>query len=110
MPRRGGGGTAPSPRSRAPASEDGYYFSLAQTGAGESGWYGEDCLGEDSVCHEIASDMLSLACVAAVGDVEASVATLHCDHEATTTWAFWGGEGWETVVASGGDDPSYFEM
>ena len=90
----------------APADENGYFFSLAETGAGASGWYGEDC-SEDAVCHEIAVDSVSLACVTAVGDVAASSTTLHCGVESGTSWAFWGGEGWSTIVSQGGENPEY---
>jgi hypothetical protein len=87
--------------------ELGYFFSLAETGAGETGWYGEDCLAADSICHDL-YDTLSLACATSPDEVEKNIATLHCSVESNTTWAFWGGDDYETVVASGGDDPSYF--
>jgi hypothetical protein len=86
----------------------GYYLSLAETGAGDAGWYGEDCISSGSICHEVL-DSLSLACSSSVGDVESSVATLLCSVESGTSWAFWGGDDWATVVASGGHDPSYFD-
>ena len=84
--------------------DNGYYLSLAQTGAGDAGWYGEDCI--TGACHEL-YDSLSLACVDTVDAVVASATTLHCDHEATTSWAFWGiGSGeYDEVVASGGENP-----
>ena len=87
----------------------GYYFSLAQTGAGDAGWYGEDCI--TGACHEL-YDSLSLACVDTIDAVAASATTLHCDHEATTSWAFWGigadGETYDDIVATGGENPGWF--
>ena len=88
--------------------DNGYYFSLAQTGAGDAGWYGEDCV--TGACHEL-YDSLSLECVDTVDAVVASETTLHCDHEATTSWAFWGigadGQTYDDKVASGGENPDY---
>ena len=89
--------------------ENGYYLGLAETGAGTSGWYGEDCQGDESICHEF-YDTWSVACASSPADVEQNVASLHCAVEDGTTWAIWGfGDGdYEDLVASGGDDPSHF--
>ena len=85
----------------------GYFFGLAETGAGTTGWYGEDCLSADSICHEVI-DTTTLACASGVDEVWASNATLHCGVEYDTSWAFWGGADWDTLMAAGGDDASYF--
>ena len=87
--------------------EAGYFFGFAETGAGTTGWYGEDCMSADSICHEVIAST-TLACASGIDGVLASSATLHCGVEAATSWAFWGGADWATLLAAGGDDASYF--
>jgi hypothetical protein len=90
---------------------NGYFFGMAETGAGATGWYGEDCQDDTdgAICHDF-YDELFLACVTTIEEVEANVATLHCAAESDTSWAFWGFDGtsYEDLVSTGGDDPSYF--
>ena len=37
--------------------EGGYYLGMAQTGAGDNGWYGEDCT-EAGICHPIDTKLI----------------------------------------------------
>jgi hypothetical protein len=88
---------------------DGYYLGLAQTSV-YGGWYAEDGIS-GSVLHELYNS-LSLGCVTTPGEVVGSSTTLLCDHEATTTYAFFGneyGDNWGAVSHCGGDDCSYYE-
>jgi len=89
----------------------GYFFGMAQTGAGDAGWYGEDCVSSGSICHEL-YDTLSLAAVGAVGDVVANSTTLHSAAiESAVTYAFWGlgsSGDYNEVVYCGGDDCGYY--
>ncbi len=99
---------------------DGYFLGLAETGSGINGWYGEDCLSADSICHDMgASSSISLTSVhpdrggaglsAVVGG---STTIFHAGLWAGVTYVFFSNEGstnYETVAASGGDDPSYYQ-
>ena len=35
---------------------DGYFLGLAETGSGANGWYGEDCISDDAICHDMGAD------------------------------------------------------
>ena len=97
----------------------GYFLGLAETGSGADGWYGEDCVGEDSQCHDMgANDSLSLTSVhpdvggAGVGAVAPGSTTLfHSGIWSGVTYVFFSNEGetdYNTVANVGGDDPSYY--
>ena len=98
---------------------DGYFLGLAETGSGEDGWYVEDCVGDDAICHDMGpSSSVSLTSVhpdvggAGIDAVAGGSTTLfHSGLWAGVTYAFFSNEGetnYETVAESGGDDPSYY--
>ena len=91
----------------------GYFLGLAETGSGASGWYGEDCVGEDSQCHDMgANDSLSLTSVDSISAVSPGNTTLFsAGLWAGVTYVFFSNEGdtdYNTVAHVGGDDPSYY--
>ena len=89
---------------------NGYFFGMAETGAGDAGWYGEDCLSDGSICHEL-YDSLYLTAVFSVGDVSSSSTTLLAAYESTVTYAFWGLDddgSYDDMVNCGGDDCGYY--
>jgi hypothetical protein len=99
---------------------DGYFLGLAETGSGANGWYGEDCEGDTSICHDMgSSNSLSLSSVhpdvggGGLDDVVAGSTTLmHVGLWAGVTYAFFSNEGdgdYANVAHSGGDDTSYYE-
>jgi hypothetical protein len=93
---------------------DGYFLGLAETGSGDSGWYGEDCVSDDAQCHDMgASSTLSLESVSAIADVVPGSTTLFSTGLwAGVTYAFFSNEGagdYDNVAHSGGDDTSYYE-
>jgi hypothetical protein len=103
---------------------DGYFLGLAETGSGGLGWYGEDCVSDDAICHDMGEgSVLSLSSVhpevsglsasasrAAV--VAGSTTLFHVGLWAGVTYVFFsdeGNTGYETVAHSGGDDSSFYE-
>ena len=99
---------------------DGYFLGMAETGSGDLGWYGEDCIGDDAECHDMGvADTLSLTSVhpdVGGGGIDAvvpgSTTLFYAGLWAGVTYAFFSDEGdtnYETVAHSGGDDPSYYE-
>ena len=93
---------------------DGYFLGLAETGSGDAGWYGEDCMSFDAQCHDMgALSTLSLESVSAIDDVVPGSTTLFSTGLwAGVTYAFFSNEGagdYEYIAHSGGDDTSYYE-
>ena len=104
--------------------EGGYFLGLAETGSGSLGWYGEDCVSDDAICHDLGSTnsasltsvhpevsgMTPAAARAAVAD--GSTTLFHVGLWAGVTYAFFSNEGdtgYETVAYASGDDSSYYE-
>jgi hypothetical protein len=89
----------------------GYFFGMAETGAGDAGWYGEDCVTDGSICHDL-YDSLSLTTVGAIGDIVANSTTLHSAAiESAVTYAFWGlddADEYTDMVNCGGNDCAYY--
>lgn len=102
----------------------GYFLGMAETGSGGLGWYGEDCVSDDAICHDMGdsssltltsvhpeiSGMTGLAAQAAVED--GSTTLFHVGLWAGVTYAFFsneGGTGYETVAHTSGDDTSFYE-
>jgi len=99
---------------------DGYFLGLAETGSGDDGWYGEDCVSEDAICHDMgAGSSIALTSVHPDQDgagldavVAGSTTLLHGGLWAGVTYVFFSNEGdttYETVANVGGDDPSYYQ-
>jgi hypothetical protein len=89
-----------------------YYLGFAETGAGEDGWYGEDC-GDGSTCHPVGMTGATLGSVhpvycggAGIDAVEAGASTLLTGSmDANLTYAVAGADG---TCWTWGNDPSYF--
>mgnify|MGYP004334357867 CR=1 FL=1 len=103
---------------------DGYFLGLAETGSGALGWYGEDCISDDAICHDMGAgsfislrsvhpDVSSLTPAAARAAVENGSTTLfHVGLWAGVTYAFYSNEGntgYNTLAHVGGDDSSYYQ-
>ena len=93
---------------------DGYFLGLAETGSGAEGWYGEDCISDDAICHDMGADSsLALTGVSSIPEVVAGSTTLfNSGLWAGVTCAFFSNEGdtnYETLANVGGDDASYYE-
>ena len=90
-----------------PAGRTSWSFGMAETEAGEAGWYGEDCfvgLGAYTHCHAFEGDTLVLQRVRTPAEVESGESTL-----------FWPGMNLTYVLDDGDDcwvwghDPSYYD-
>ena len=103
---------------------DGYFLGLAETGSGALGWYGEDCVSDDAICHDMGeSSFVELETVhpdisgqppaAARAAVEDGRTTLfHVGLDAGVTYVFFSNEGdtgYNTVAHVQGDDVTYYE-
>ena len=103
---------------------DGYFLGLAETGSGSLGWYGEDCVSDDAICHDMGgSNFVSLMTVhpdisgrtpsEARAAVEDGIATLfHVGLWEGVTYVFFSNEGdtgYNTIANVGGDDTSYYQ-
>ena len=99
---------------------DGYFLGLAESGSGALGWYGEDCISDDAICHDLdRDDFVSLTSVypdvggAGLDALAAGSTTLfHAGLWAGVTYAFYsnrGDTGYNTLANAGGDDPSYYQ-
>ena len=103
---------------------DGYFLGLAETGSGGLGWYGEDCVSDDAICHDMGEssfvtlssvhpDVSGMTPAAARAAVEDGSTTLfHVGLWAGVTYAFYSNEGdtgYNTLANVGGDDTTYYE-
>ena len=100
--------------------EDGYFLGLAESGSGGLGWYGEDCVSDDAICHDLGrDDYVSLSSAhpdaggAGIDAVVAGSTTLfHVGLWSGVTYVFFsnaGDTGYQTIANVGGDDPSYYQ-
>lgn len=88
-----------------------YYLGFAETGAGEDGWYGEDC-GDGSVCHPVGMTGTTLGSVhpdcggAGIDAVVAGASTLLMGTmDANLTYVVAGSDG---TCWAWGNDASYY--
>jgi len=98
---------------------EGYFLGLAQTGSAD-GWYGEDCVSADSICHDMgpgsAVALFTVHPDYGGGGIDALVpganTLFHAGVWAGVTYVFFSNEGdtaYETVAHTGGDDTSYYD-
>jgi hypothetical protein len=83
------------------------YFGMAETGFGNTGWYGEDCLVNG--CHAFEPPVTELDYASGPGDVELGVSTLLTDEADVTFLVYLAGGPNNGSCYIWGDDPGYYD-